>query len=581
MAGNGGWPLNVFLTPEKKPFFGGTYFPPKRAYNRSSWQEVLLGVSQAFKERRNEIEEQAENLTEHLVKSNSFGFNISEDDNIFQNKKLDEAFQVIMKSADRIWGGFGKAPKFPQSFVIQFLLRYHYVSGNQEALQQALLSLDKMIDGGIYDQAGGGFSRYSTDGEWLVPHFEKMLYDNALMISVLSEAYQLTQKEKYKDVIDEIIRFVERELLHVEGGFYSALDADSEGEEGKFYVWEYVEVKNLLRGDAEIFCKFYDITMEGNWEHKNILWKKSVEESFCKENNLSVDELKNILRSGKEKLMQKRRERIRPQLDDKILLSWNSLMVTALCKAFAATGIEKYKQLAVLNNQFLLKGFSKNVEGEFFHSWKNGKAKHPAFLDDYAFLIQSLIQLQEITGDSDFILKAKKLTDYVIKNFKEKDTGFFYYTSDTQTDILIRKKEVYDGAQPSGNSIMADNLYRLALYFDIPEWKESVIKTISSFQNAIIRYPSSFGAWACLFMEITDGTSEIVILNTDPKNLHINLLRRFIPHKVLMVSSESNDFFPLLARKKIQSSESIYLCRNYECQKPVATVEQLVALVKS
>ena len=581
MTGSGGWPLNVFLTPDRKPFFGGTYFPPKRAYNRSSWQEVLLAVSQAFRERRNEIDAQAENLTEHLLKSNSFGLNSIEADGFFKKEKLTEAFGNIMKSADREWGGFGKAPKFPQTFVILFLLRHYHSYGQKEALDQALLSLDKMINGGIYDHVGGGFARYSTDTEWLVPHFEKMLYDNALLLSVLSEAYQLTRDNRYKEVIEETIQFIQRELYHPAGGFYSALDADSEGEEGKFYVWQYNEVKEILKKDAIIFCDFFDITTKGNWEHKNILWRKKENENFFKEKKISQEELKRILQSGKEKLLAERSKRIRPQTDDKILLSWNCLMNVALSKAFAATANDDYRQLAIRNMKFLLSAFSEEKKNELFHSWKNGKAKHPAFLDDYAYLIQSLIQLQEITGDTNYLIRAKEIAEFVIENFTDQDTSLFFYTSIGQTDVLMRKKELYDGAQPSGNAVMAENIYRLSLYFDIPDWKELVIKTIASLGKALINYPTSFGVWASLLQEITEGTQEIAIVTTKPEDLHIRILQEYIPHKILMHSATINDLFPLLKGKDPTSSAGIYLCRKYRCEKPVSTPKQLLALIRS
>ena len=586
MTGSGGWPLNVFLTPDCKPFYGGTYFPPRRAFNRPSWQEILWGVAQSFRERRHEIDAQAENLTEHLIQSNSFGQNIPEETNFFAKEKTDETFQSIMKSADKIWGGFSRAPKFPQSFVIQYLIRFGHLTGNEEALKQALLSLDKMIDGGIYDQAGGGFARYSTDTEWLVPHFEKMLYDNALLVSVISEAYQVTGEKRYREVIVETIEFLIREMMHPEGGFYSALDADSEGVEGKFYVWNAEEVEKILKEDASLFCEFFDITAGGNWsegtaaeETKNILRRKIKKEDFCKEKNISLEKLDEIILSGKKQLLEKRKERIRPQTDDKILLGWNALTNLALCKAFEATGDENYRQLAEDNMRFLLTRFAGHEPGEFFHSWKNEKAKHPAFLDDYAFLIQAMIRLQEITGDANYLLHAKKISEYVIENFSEPESGMFLYTKKDQSDVIVRKKEVYDGAQPSGNAVMADNLYRLSLYFDLPEWRERSNNAVSALGNAITRYPASFGAWACLMLEITAGTNEIAIMGTDAKEILIPVLREYIPHRVLMIAVKANDEFPLLSGKIPNQDVAIFLCRNYACSKPVNEVKELMQLI--
>lgn len=580
MTGSGGWPLNVFLTPSGKPFYGGTYFPPQKAFNRPSWKEVLLGVKEAFNQRRNEIDAQAENLTEHLTQANSFGISSPAALEFFTKEKIAEAFTNIMKNADRVWGGFGRAPKFPQSFVIQYLLRFHYVTESQEALQQALRSIDKMIDGGIYDQVGGGFARYSTDAEWLVPHFEKMLYDNALLISVISEAFQLTGNKRYKQVIEETIEFIQRELMHPEGGFYAALDADSEGEEGKFYVWKYEEVRGLLKDDGIIFSDFFDIKPGGNWEGENILWRKKEEKIFCSEKNISEEKLQKIIHKGKRLLLEKRNERVRPQTDDKIILGWNALMNTALSKAFAATGNETFRQLAIDNMQFLTNKFSSNEGGGFFHSWKNNIAKQPAFLDDYAFLIQALIQLQETTGNADYLEKARMLVVYVTENFSDTASNFFFYTNANQADVIVRKKEVYDGAQPSGNAVMAENMHRLGLYFDKSEWREKTSVMISSLGNAVVRYPTSFGVWACLLIELTVGTTEIAIISEEPHAVLRQALKEYIPHKIIMSGSDGSNSFPLLSGKEKTDQTSIFLCQNYSCEIPVSSVDALIALIK-
>jgi uncharacterized protein YyaL (SSP411 family) len=589
MTGSGGWPLNVFLTPDAKPFYGGTYFPPKRAFNRPSWQETLLGVLQAFGEKRHEIDAQADNLTEHLLKSNDFGLQKLAEEEIFSANKLNEAAQNIMRSADKVWGGFGKAPKFPQTFSIQFFLRYSYCQKfskrsekdliGEAVLQQALLSLDKMIEGGIYDQVGGGFARYSTDTEWLAPHFEKMLYDNALLISVLSEAYQLTKKERYKEVIEETIMFIKRELLHPEKGFYAALDADSEGVEGKFYVWKQEEVRDILGANADLFCEYYDVTKKGNWEETNILRIKKPIEEFAADKKIAVMEVKEIIEKGKKQLLEYRHKRVRPLLDDKIILGWNALMNTALSKAFAATGNKDFRQLAVDNMQFLLSRFTANDPDEFFHTWKNDIAKYPAFLDDYAFLIQALIHLQEITADKKWLIKARSITEFVIEQFGDPGTSFFFYTNAIQQDVIVRKKELYDGAVPSGNSVMAYNLFHLSVLFDKKEWKERSMNMLLSLGNAIIQYPTSFGIWACLLQEVVAGTNEIAILGQVSEDQHQELLKHYIPHRVLLISDEADPGFPHLDSKSPTNPPSFYLCRNYTCQHPVFTANDLISLI--
>ena len=594
MTGSGGWPLNVFLTPDTKPFYGGTYFPPKRAFNRASWQETLQSVVQAFKERRHEIDAQAENLTEHLVQSNSFGLQkVADPAQVFSKERLNEAFNAIMKSADKEWGGFGKAPKFPQTFIIQFLLRYHYVNNPQSAESSqvpsfggdlgevALLSLNKMIEGGIYDQIGGGFARYSTDIEWLAPHFEKMLYDNALLIAVLSEAYQLTKEERYKEVIDETIRFIRREMFHPANGFYSALDADSEGEEGKFYVWDMSEIKTVLGEDAPVFCKYYDVTEGGNWETKNILRVKTPFTLFAKQNGIDEHILKNILETGKSKLLAERDRRIRPLLDDKIILGWNALMNSACSKAFIATGNPEYRQLAVDNMVFLMEKFRAGQPGEFHHTWKNGEAKYPAFLDDYAFLVQALIQLQEVTGNTDWLLKAKEITEYVVANFSETGTGFFYFTKKDQADVIIRKKEVYDGAVPSGNSVMAYNLYQLSMFFDKREWRERSQDMVLSLGPVVCKYPASFGVWVCLLQEMVTGSLEVAIVGDKYEEIRTDFFNQYLPHRVLMSSAVENQEFPLLANKLQYEKTLIYLCKDFVCQQPVESITRFMSLINS
>lgn len=583
MTGSGGWPLNVFLTPEAKPFYGGTYFPPQRAYNRPSWRETLASVAKAFEEKRHEIDAQADNLTAHLVNANAFGMQQNPGDDIFQAETTVGAFQQLMQQADREWGGFGKAPKFPQTFSIQYLLRYHWLTGNPDALQQALLSLDKMIDGGIYDQVGGGFARYSTDTEWLAPHFEKMLYDNALLLGVLSEAWQLTRKESYREVIEQTMDFITREMTHPEGGFYAALDADSEGMEGKYYVWQKPEIEAILGEDAALFCAFYDITENGNWtevHHQvrtNILRVKTAGEVFARERGMDPAALKAKLQAGKALVLEARSKRVRPLLDDKIILGWNALMNTALSKVYMATGREAYRQLALRNMEFLLRVF--RDEQGYYHTWKAGQARYPAFLDDLAFLVEALLNLQEITAETKWLDQAAELTRHILARFAEPGTGFFFYTAEGQADVIVRKKEVYDGAVPSGNAVMARNLHRLGILLDVPEWRQQAMDMVAALGRAVSRYPGSFGYWACLLQEQVSGTNEIAVLGPGFQELMKEIYPAYIPHRVLMGAASSLDHYPLLANKTVVSTGSIQLCRNYTCQRPVFSAKELISLI--
>jgi uncharacterized protein len=578
ITGGGGWPLNVFLTPDRQPFFGGTYFPPQKAFNRPSWRDILFFITDAYKNRKEEIKEQAQQLTTHLQVSNSFGLSSSKDD-VFDASKIEEAFKNIMKRADREWGGFGRAPKFPQTFTIIFLLNYADVQNNKEALDQALLSLDKMIYGGIYDQIGGGFARYSTDTEWLVPHFEKMLYDNALLIETLAKAYQLANDQVYRQVIQETLTFIERELMHKDGGFYSALDADAEGVEGKFYVWHFDEVKEILLADTEIFSEYFDISSKGNWEGKTILRVKKPLKQFAIEKNISPEDLELIIQRGKEKLLEARSKRVRPGLDDKIILGWNALMNIAFCKAYAATSHRHYVDTAIRNMDFLLSSF-RAQDKLLHHTWKEGKAKHPAFLDDYSYLISALIELAQVTADYSYLEKARELTEIVIQNFADDQSSFFFYTHGGQTDILVRKKEIYDGATPSGNAVMAYNLYRLSIFYDVPRWRKRAEEMVRSLNQVMIKYPTSFGVWFCLFFEMIEGTKEIILLGKDRENYLQKILGIHISHKLVQAAEIPLPGYPLLNDKPKTSETRIYLCENYVCRQPVNTIQQLVSLLQ-
>lgn len=576
ISGGGGWPLNVFLLPDGRPFYGGTYYPPVRAFNRMSWTELLSAISDMFTGKRNEAEAQADNLLHHLSAAGSFLQNKNVQDNIFNTDVSETINTNLLKAADKTWGGFGNAPKFPQTFSIQNLLRHYYFTGSEESIQQALLSLDCMIGGGIYDHLGGGFARYSTDEKWLAPHFEKMLYDNALLITTLSEAYQITRNELYADAIRRTVRFISREMTSPEGGWYSALDADSEGVEGKYYTWSKDEVIALLGPeDGEWFCKLYDVREEGNWEHTNILW---LSHHAQWQQALPNKERESRIEACKEKLLAARQNRIRPQLDDKIILGWNALMIAACCKAFAALGDPGFLEMAETNIRFLQKNLYSN--GVWQHSWKGNKVNHSAFLDDYAYLGWAYIQLQEVTGKAAYLLSAKKVTEYVLQHFKS-DAALFYYTPDYQSDVIIRKTEIYDGATPSGNAVMALVLHYLAVIFEIPEWKAQSAEMLQSVLPAATKYPSSFGVWAALAQEVVYGVNEIIIAGDDAAEVLNRLQQNFIASRIIQtaVSTRQTEDFILLKDRFRTGRTLIYVCREGVCRQPVEKVEEALLLL--
>ncbi|MFN5422147.1 MAG: thioredoxin domain-containing protein [bacterium] len=581
ISGQGGWPLNMFLTSDGKPFYGGTYFPPRQVHNRISWMDMLEKIHEAYRSRRDEIEQQADNLIAHLQSANPTPIKPSTELSGLTNANFSvhdtkKMFEQLLTSADRTEGGFGRAPKFPQTFSIQYLLRYFYYHGEQTALDHASLSLKKMIRGGIYDQVGGGFCRYSTDTEWLAPHFEKMTYDNALLLLVMAEAYQLTADEELKIAAKETVDFMKREMLSSEGGFYAALDADSEGEEGKFYTWTKREFQEVLGDDSNILADFFDVTDEGNWEGINILRTKKSLAEWSVQHGISPERGNEIVLLAKQALLTRRSTRIRPSTDDKILLGWNALFNAALSRSAIVFNEPSWLGIASSNMDFLLREFYDSKAKHWLHTHKLGESKYSAFLDDLAYLVQSLIYLYEPTGDLRYLQKARDIMEYAIQHYGDESGVLFYFTPDFQHDILVRKKEIYDGATPSSNAVMAWNLYRLGILFDQFQWKERSIAMLTSVKEAAIKYPGSFGIWSNLFMEINRGTHEIAIVGLEYQQAVRNLLQRYLPNKVIMASEGPSDQFPLLKDRVAPKGEIRYhACRDYSCRVPVSTENEL------
>ncbi len=577
IAGNGGWPLNMFLTSEAKPFYGGTYFPPVQVHNRISWKELLMKIHHAYQNRRDEVHQQAEELIRHLSKSGEIsdrqrkGFLIPNAE-LFNAEQTSQVFQQLMQAADQQYGGFGNAPKFPQTFSIQFLLRYAHFTGNKTALAHAEFSLQSMMRGGIYDQVGGGFSRYSTDAFWLAPHFEKMAYDNALLLIVLSEAFQLTGNIEYKRVMEETIHFLQCEMLSQQGGFYSALDADSEGEEGKFYTWKQQEVMELFGSDATWVCKLFDITENGNWEHVNIPRMLHDPASFAAEIGISTTEMYARLALARQKLFEARSVRQRPGTDDKIILGWNALVNQGLVSAYQATGRSEWLQLAEKNMVFIGSVFFRN--GRWLHTHKEGSSRFPAFLDDLSYLMQSMILLQEASGETGLLNQAVEVLEYVIQYFSDEEGLFFYFTPDFHTEVPVRKKELYDGAMPSSNAVMAWNLHRLGILFNQADWIRRSALMLEANREAAVKYPNSFGVWCNLLLEKTMGTHELLVLGKQSASFSAELLRNYIPNRVLIQSSQTLQGLPLMeGRETPRNGETtVYVCRNYACGLPVNKV---------
>jgi len=571
ITGSGGWPLNCIALPDGRPIYGGTYFP------KAQWLDMLNQVLIFAKQNPEKTEQQAQSLTQGVQSSELVNMNTEE--SIFSVSDLNTIFENWKRNIDYKNGGSKGAPKFPLPIGYQFLLQYNYLSNNDDAIKAVTTTLDKMADGGIYDQIGGGFARYSVDELWKVPHFEKMLYDNAQLVSLYSSAYQKTKNPKYKVIVQETLGFVERELLSKEGGFYSSLDADSEGEEGKFYVWTKNEIIEALGSKSDLIIDYYNIADEGNWEHgKNILLRISNEKIILDKYQITESELSKQVFEAKKMLLEERSKRIRPGLDDKILTSWNALMLKAYVDAYRVFDDEKYLEVALKNADFI-KSKIKTKDNRLSRNYKNGKASINAFLDDYAFTISAFISLYQATFDEKWLIEARNLLNYTLEHFYNKTTGMFYYTSDIDPALIARKMELMDNVIPASNSEMAKNLFVLGKYFYNDEYILNAEKMINNVKQSALKSGAYFANWDILMAWFVNDPYEIAILGKDYEEKRKELDLHYLPN-VFLSGGKNEGTLSLLKNKNIKGQTTIYVCQNKTCKLPVTEVNEALKQIK-
>lgn len=572
MTGSGGWPLNCFTLPDARPIYGGTYFP------RDQWEKVLFSLSSFYKNEPDKVFQYASELTEALNKADAPS---SENGRMLNKESLALCYENWKKRFDQNEGGPNRVPKFmlPNNYL--FLLRWAQTLEEWEKnslLRHVNLTLTKMAYGGINDQLGGGFARYSTDGYWKVPHFEKMLYDNAQMVSLYSEAYQATQNPLYRQVVDGTLEFIERELTSPEGVFYSALDADSEGEEGKYYVWTQDELQEILEEDFSFFAECYNVSEIGYWEDDHyILLRKQSDEELSGRFGLSVEEFQSKLARLKKKLLTVREQRVHPGLDNKILTSWNAMMIKGYADAYKVFRERKFLDSALKAANYLENNL-KRPDGGLSHS--KGII---GFLEDHSFTIEAWIALYECTHDAQWLKKARTLAEYAIENFLDNETGLFYFTSKKDPALVARKMEIQDNVIPSSNSSMAHGLFRLGKYFDLPNWAQMSRDMTGKVQEQLPAYGSAYSNWGMLMLHFLYPFREIAIVGNSVDEIQKELSGHYIPNAIFVFSAfsagKAHDI-PLLEHKGSEGKTLIYVCENKTCQSPVSTVSEMLSLLQ-
>ena len=567
MGINGGWPLNVFTLPDQSPFYGGTYFPPRQ------WAHILTSIANAFKDNYSQLMESAEGFRASLRKTDSEKYGLVPDEQYPDRNGLSDIVHNLSGLLDQTLGGLKRAPKFPNPAIWQFLLHANTILKDDDLDLQLISTFDRMAAGGIYDQIGGGFARYSVDEKWFAPHFEKMLYDNAQLIGLYARAWQVYKKPRYKEVVYESISFVKRELTSPNGGFYSALDADSDGEEGNFYIWSDRELETVLGENALLIKKYYNTRPNGNWERgKNIFFTSESAEEFARNQGIENNHFLDLLNKSKKSLLKSRAQRNRPGLDDKIITSWNALMLRGLIDAYRVFGEEAFLSLALQNATFIQKNLYRN--GTLIRSYTNDKTSIPAFLDDYAFLIDAWNHLYQVTFDEKWLLLANDLLKYTVAHFYDVDESLFYYTDDTAEKLVARKKEVFDNVIPASNSAMAVNLYFLGTIFEMDDYLKMSDAMLAKFNGLLHSEPQYLSNWGSLYTYRISSLAEIAILSKEPESIALELEKRFLPNKIVMGSKTSSSL-PLLQGKIAPDGENtIYVCFDKSCKLPVHSAEE-------
>ena len=572
-TGQGGWPLSVFLTPDQKPFYVGTYFPVLDSSGRPGFGSICRQLSQAWQEKPRDIKASAEKFIGALNKTET----ISAPSKLEQSI-LDKAAGNLFGLCDATYGGFGSAPKFPNAANISFLFRYAKLSGQGEFNEFALKTLKKMANGGIFDQIGGGFSRYSTDAKWLVPHFEKMLYDNALIPVNYAEAYQITKDPFYLDVLKNTLDFVLREMTSPEGGFYSAYDADSEGVEGKYYVWKKSEIKEILGSDAELFCLYYDVTDGGNWEGNNILCNNLNISTVSFNFGITESEVRKILKSCSEKLLKVRSARVLPGLDDKVLVSWNSLMITAFAKGYRVTGDSRYLDAAKNCISFIEKNLF--VDKKLLRTYKNGIAKIDGYLEDYSCFINALLDVFELDPDSRYLKLSLNLGHHLVDHFWDSKNNNFFMTSNDHENLIIRPKNNYDLSLPSGNSVSAFAMLRLYHLSHEKTFLEITTKIMESHAQVASENPFGFGYLLNTISMYVQKPVEITIINTENSQICQSLLLDYLPNSILVTIHNPSQLsalseYPFFTGKSFEDKTNVFICKDFTCSLPLCTLEQI------